>query len=119
MSGTRPPGPKPWRRTPIQSIDEGGSNGVRPDADAVRIDQFRLDKDAAREHLARVLTVFYVLNAAVFLFVVAVWLSERLWPPARDAVITDKVVPALIAASTAQLGVLALSVGRSFWRGGG
>lgn len=94
----------------------GSGRPVPSDPETIKIEQFRLDKEAARGHMTRVLTVFYVLNAAVFMFVVAVWLTERIWPPTRDPVVTDKVMLALIAASTAQLGTLAVSVGRGFWR---
>jgi len=68
-------------RKSVVVLDKLGLPAGSPAADEARVRQFEQDKQAAREHLARVLTVFYVLNAAVFLFVVTVWLSERIWPP--------------------------------------
>ncbi len=62
------------------------------------------------------MSVFYIMNGFVLLFIVAVWVVERIWAPLRDPVVTERVMLALIAGSTAQLGTLAVSVGRNLWR---
>jgi hypothetical protein len=64
-----------------------------------------------RDETAKLLQVFYGLNAGVFLLVFILWLAETFCPLAnnRVPVITERVVLALIAASAAQLGALAFA----------
>jgi len=116
MSSIEPARPRPRKPKPVAALDESQRTDGPPAADAASVRQFELDRVAARRHVERIVIAFLVLNFLVFAFIVFAWLSERLWLRPVSPVVTDKVMLALIAGSTAQFGTLAVWVGRNIWR---
>jgi hypothetical protein len=119
MSGNDSSRFRPREPKPIVPLEDLPKAGIGPAVEAASIRQFELDRAAARRHVERIVIGFLALNFLVFIFVVVAWVSERVWVIPGPPVITDKVMLALIAASTAQFGTLAVWVGRSIWRGAG
>ena len=67
-----------------------------------------------RREIHSVFVAFYVLNGAVGAFVLILWLVQSYFLYQRTptvVLVTERVVLALIAASAAQLGALAVTVG--------
>ena len=67
-----------------------------------------------RREIHAVFVAFYVLNGAVGAFVIILWLVQSFFLYHRAptvVLVTERVVLALIAASAAQLGALAVTVG--------
>jgi hypothetical protein len=77
-----------------------------------KIEQERLENAWRRESISKLLNVFYIINGAVLLFLFTVWLAQTLFASA-PRLMSEHVLLALIAGSTAQLGALAAFVGRS------
>jgi hypothetical protein len=91
------------------------SRGYSPDAiQRIEVEEWAEWSKLRRKEVRRLLNIFYLVNGAVFLFTFIVWSAEKLFPPpAPDGrIVTEHVLLALIAASAAQLGVLAVAVGR-------
>jgi hypothetical protein len=99
-----PPGRRISR---TQSVDN-------PLASHIRAEQAKDDlkwQDFLRSETKKLLGVFYVLNGAVFLLVVVLWCGETFHAVQNQhpPIITERVILALIAASAAQLGGLAVA----------
>jgi len=119
MNGQDSSGSRPRKPRLVRPLDELKRAGASPAAEAASIRQFELDRAAARQHVERIIVGFLVLNALVFVFVIAAWASERFWLQAGAPIVTERVILALIAGATAQFGTLAVWVGRGIWRGKG
>jgi len=77
-----------------------------------KIEQAELEGKWRRTAASGILNMFYFVNGFVILFLFAVWLGP-LWTSTMPKIVTERVLLALIAGSTTQLGALALFVGRS------
>jgi hypothetical protein len=88
------------RSEPVPSID------VTECEDRLKENSWR------RRAIGLMLAAFVTLNFAVFFFIYIVWKSEFAQPVA-NRIVTERVILALIAGSVAQLGALALGLGRA------